>query len=222
MVIDYKLLAELAENYEYQYQVEALYGKLIAKELDKEFDVYVSYDENSKYFSCDAVNFKIAMRDVKDYNDLYNMLKDKLSENNTDAKLKNKFHYFFEEVGIESKVGEMKDYSRYSGFNSMGFFDLLWYLKTGEMKRDGSIGRELMDVAQNYADKYPNDEQTYFYPRHGLQYQIRYGSWIDLTTVDPKFSGWQVKFFQNKKIQIKGMSDEYWDKIVHLDEICSK
>ena len=51
---------------------------------------------------------------------------------------------------------------------------------------------------------------------------IRDGSWIDLTTVDPKFSGLQIKFFQNGKVQMKGLSTEDWDKIIHLDEICSR
>ena len=37
---------------------------------------------------------------------------------------------------------------------------------------------------------------------------IRDGSWIDLTTVDPKFSGLQIKFFQNGKVQMKGLSSE--------------
>ena len=104
----------------------------------------------------------------------------------------------------------------------MMFFDLLWYLKTDEFIRDGSIGHKLMDVAQSYADKYTDDTATYFYPRSELQYQVRYGEWIDMTTVDPKFSGWQIKFFQNGKVQMKGLSTEDWDKIIHLDEICSR
>ena len=104
----------------------------------------------------------------------------------------------------------------------MIFFDLLWYLKTNEFIRDGSIGSNLMNVAQSYADKYTDDTATYFYPRTYLQYQIRYGAWIDLATVDPKFNGWQIKFFQNGKVQMKGLSTEDWDKIVHLDEICSR
>ena len=54
------------------------------------------------------------------------------------------------------------------------------------------------------------------------KYQVRYGEWIDMTTVDPKFSGWQIKFFQNGKVQMKGLSAEDWDKIIHLDEICSR
>lgn len=219
MVIDYDLLAKMAKDYKYEYEVEDLYGKMIANKLDQEFDIYIGYRD--KYFISDAIDLKVYFRDIKDYNELYNLIKAKIGEDDTDAKLKSKFHYLFNEVGIESKVGEMKDYSR-SSFDSMGFFDLLWYLKTGELERDGRIGHKLMDVAQDYADKYIDDTSTYFYPRNYLQYQIRKGEWIDLTTVDPKFSGWQVKFFQNKKIQIKGMSDEYWDKIVHLDEICSK
>ena len=137
------------------------------------------------------------------------------------AKLKNKFHYLFDEISVESKVGEFHNYSRTS-FPTMQFFDLLWYLKTDEFIRDGSIGHKLMNVAQEYADKYTDDNATYFYPRSALQYQIRYGSWIDLTTVDPKFSGLQIKFFQNGKVQMKGLSSEDWDKIVHLDEICSR
>ena len=135
--------------------------------------------------------------------------------------MKDKFHYLFSELSVESKIGEFHDYSRGS-FDSMQFFDLLWYLKTDEFVRGGSIGHKLMDVAQEYADKYTDDTATYFYPRSVLQYQIRYGSWIDLTTVDPKFSGLQIKFFQNGKVQMKGLSTEDWDKIVHLDEICSR
>ena len=102
------------------------------------------------------------------------------------------------------------------------FFDLLWYLKTNEFIRYSSIGNNLMNIAQEYADKYTDDTATYFYPRAYLQYQIRYGTWIDLATVDPKFSGWQIKFFQNGKVPMKGLSVEDWDKIVHLDEICSR
>ena len=37
MKIDYDFMAELAREYDYQYQVEELYGKMIAKQLDKDF-----------------------------------------------------------------------------------------------------------------------------------------------------------------------------------------
>ena len=219
MVVDYDFMAELARDYEYQYQVEDLYGKMIASKLSKEFGIYVGFRD--RYFICDSVGFKVYFRDVKDYKQLYSMIKDKIGDDVDDTKLKDKFHYLFDEISVESKVGEFHDYSRGS-FDSMGFFDLLWYLKTDEFIRDGSIGRKLMDVAQDYADKYTDDTATYFYPRTYLQYQIRYGTWIDLATVDPKFNGWQIKFFQNGKVQMKGLSTEDWDKIVHLDEICSR
>ena len=221
MEINYDFMADLARDYEYQYQVEELYGKLIAKYLDKQFDIYVSFDERSKYFRCDAIGLNVSMNKLNDYNELFDMIKSKLDNVGDEAKLKNKFHYFFDEISVESKIGEFRDYSRGS-FPTMQFFDLLWYLKTDEFIRDGSIGHKLMDVAQDYADKYPTDNATYFYPRSGLQYQVRYGEWIDMTTVDPKFSGWQIKFFQNGKVQMKGLSTEDWDKIIHLDEICSR
>ena len=219
MVVDYDFMAELARDYEYQ--VEELYGKLIAKYLDKQFDIYVSFDERSKYFRCDAIGLNVSMDKLNDYNELFDIIKSKLDNVGDEAKLKNKFHYLFDEISVESKVGEFHNYSR-SSFPTMMFFDLLWYLKTDEFVRDGSIGHKLMDVAQEYADKYTDDNATYFYPRSALQYQIRYGTWIDLATVDPKFSGWQIKFFQNGKVQMKGLSSEDWDKIVHLDEICSR
>lgn len=219
MVVDYDLLAELAKEYEYQYDVEDLYGKMIASKLSEEFGIYVGFRD--RYFICDSVGFKVYFRDVKDYKQLYSMIKDTIGDGADDAKLKDKFHYLFGELSVESKVGEFHDYSRGS-FDSMQFFDLLWYLKTDEFIRDGSIGHKLMDVAQVYADKYKDDTATYFYPRTYLQYQIRYGSWIDLSTVDDKFSGWQIKFFQNGKVQMKGLSTEDWDKIIHLDEICSR
>lgn len=219
MTIDYDLLAELAKEYEYQYDVEDLYGKMIASKLSEEFGIYVGFRD--RYFICDSVGFKVYFRDVKDYKQLYSMIKDKIGDGADDAKLKDKFHYLFGELSVESKIGEFHDYSRGS-FDSMQFFDLLWYLKTDEFIRDGSIGHKLMDVAQNYADKYPTDNATYFYPRSGLQYQVRYGEWIDMTTVDPKFSGWQIKFFQNGKVQMKGLSAEDWDKIIHINEICSR
>ena len=221
MVVDYDFMAELARDYEYQYQVEELYGKLIAKYLDKQFDIYVSFDERSKYFRCDAIGLNVSMNKLNDYDELFDIIKSKLGNVGDEAKLKNKFHYLFDEISVESKVGEFHNYSRTS-FPTMIFFDLLWYLKTNEFIRDGSIGHKLMDVAQEYADKYTDDNSTYFYPRSVLQYQIRYGSWIDLTTVDPKFSSLQIKFFQNGKVQMKGLSSEDWDKIVHLDEICSR
>ena len=219
MVVDYDLLAELAKEYEYQYDVEDLYGKMIASKLSEEFGIYVGFRD--RYFICDSVGFKVYFRDVKDYKQLYSMIKDKIGDCADDAKLKDKFHYLFGELSVESKIGEFHDYSRGS-FDSMQFFDLLWYLKTDEFIRDGSIGHKLMDVAQAYADEYKDDTATYFYPRTYLQYQIRYGSWIDLSTVDDKFSGWQIKFFQNGKVQMKGLSTEDWDKIVHIDEICSR
>ena len=219
MVVDYNLLAELAKEYEYQYDVEDLYGKMIANKLSEEFGIYVGFRD--RYFICDSVGFKVYFRDIKDYKQLYTMIKDKIGDGADDAKLKDKFHYLFGELSVESKIGEFHDYSRGS-FDSMQFFDLLWYLKTDEFIRDGSIGHKLMDVAQAYADKYKDDTATYFYPRTYLQYQIRYGSWIDLSTVDDKFSGWQIKFFQNGKIQMKGLSAEDWGKIIHVDEICSR
>ena len=218
MVVDYDLLAKLAKDYEYQYQVEDLYGEMIAHKLSEEFGIYVGFRD--RFFTCDSVGFKVSLRDVKDYGQLRAMIEDKLGDGVEDAKLKDKFHYFFNELSLETKVGEFHDYSR--SFDSMLFFDLLWYLKTNEFIRDGSIGHNLMDVDQDYADKYPNDTETYFYPRTYLQYQIRYGSWIDLATVDTTFSGWQIKFFQNRKVQMKGLSMEDWNKIVYIDEICSR
>ena len=219
MIVDYDLFAELAETYKYQMYVEDLYGKLVADELSEEFGIYIGFD--NKYFTCGSIGFKVYFKDVKDFKQLHDMIADKIGNGADDAKLNDKFYYFFSNVSVESKIGEFHNYERYS-FNSMAFFDLLWYLKTDEFIRDGSIGHKLMDVAQDYADKYPTDNATYFYPRSGLQYQVRYGEWIDMTTVDPKFSGWQIKFFQNGKVQMKGLCVEDWDKIVHLDEICSR
>ena len=70
MNIDYKLMAELAEQYEYEYQVIDLYGKLIANKLDKEFGIFVGFDESSDCFNIDALGKKIYFRDVKDYDSL--------------------------------------------------------------------------------------------------------------------------------------------------------
>ena len=219
MIVDYDLFAELAKTYKYQMYVEDLYGKLVADELSEEFGIYIGFD--NKYFTCSSIGFKVYFKDVKDFKQLHDMIADKIGNGADDAKLNDKFYYFFSSVSVESKIGEFRNYDRYS-FNSMSFFDLLWYLKTDEFIRDGSIGHKLMDVAQDYADEYPTDNATYFYPRSGLQYQVRYGEWIDMTTVDPKFSGWQIKFFQNGKVQMKGLSTEDWDKLIHLDEICSR
>ena len=218
MEINYDFMADLARDYKWEYQVADFYGKLVANKLDQEFDVYVGYDNG--YFRCDAIGLKVSIHDVKDYNDLFDMIKAKLEGGESDAKLKNKFHYLFDNLSVESKVGEFHNYSRGS-FDTQQFFDLLWYLKTDEFRRDGSKGSELMNQAQNYADKYPNDNATFFYPRDYLQYQIRYGSWIDMTTVDSKFSGWEIKFFQNNKVQMKGLSDNDWETIIHIDEICN-
>ena len=126
MVVDYDLLAELAKEYEYQYDVEDLYGKMIASKLSEEFGIYVGFRD--RYFICDSVGFKVYFRDVKDYKQLYSMIKDKIGDGADDAKLKDKFHYLFGELSVESKIGEFHDYSRGS-FDSMQFFDLLWYLK---------------------------------------------------------------------------------------------
>ena len=221
MEINYDFMADLARDYEYQYQVEELYGKLIAHKLYKDFGVYVSFDERSKYFRCDSIGLNVSMNKLKDYNDLFDMIQEKLSDGVEDAKLYDLFKYFFDNVSVESKVGEFHNYSRGS-FPSNVFLTLLWYIKTDDVMKDYSIGSKLMDIAQDYADKYPNDSATFFYPRTYLQYQVRYGEWIDLTTVDPKFSGWQIKFFQNGKVQMKGLSNDNWDKIIHLDEICSR
>lgn len=218
MIIDYDLMAKLAKDYPYQYEIEDLFGNLIANQLDKDFDFYIGYNENNHTFTCDSIGLKVSIRDVKDYNELYDMIKNKIG-NNDDVKIRNKFSYIVKEFGIESKIGEFKDYS-YSSFNTMGFFDLLWFVKTNEMKRDGSIGYELMNDSQDYSDKYPNDKATFFYPRNGLQYQIRYGEWIDMTTVDAMFSGWSIKFFKNGKIQMKGISTKDWDKIITIFKIC--
>lgn len=221
MRIDYDFMADLARDYDYQYQVENLYGHMIAKHLDKEFDIYVDFDETYKQFTCDALGLKISMRDVKDYETLHKIFEEKLSDNSDDVHLKNKFKSLMDDFRLGDKVGEMYDNSRYS-LPVYSLLDILWYIKTDEWKRDLSIGNDLEKIAQRYADEYPNDTATLFYPTHGLQYQPRYSSWIDMTTVDPKFSGWQLKFFQNGKIQIKGMSQDDWNKLVRLDEICSR
>jgi hypothetical protein len=221
MIVDYDLLAELAREYDYQYQVEELYGNMIAKQLDKDFDVYVDFNETYKEFNCEALGLKISMRDVKDYESLHKIFEEKLSDNADEIHLKNKFKSLMDDFRLGTKVGELYDSSRYS-LPTYALLDILWYIKTDEWKRDLTIGNSLEKTAQQYADKYPNDTATLFYPTHGLQYQPRYGSWIDMTTVDPKFSGWELKFFQNGKIQIKGMTQEDWDKLVRLDEICSR
>ena len=225
MEIDYDFMAELAKNYKYQTYIEELYGKLIANKLSQEFDIHVAYDERNKYFICESIGFNVHFYDVKDFKQLRDMIEEQIGDGVEDAKLYELFNYFFDQVSVESKVGEFRDYGRTrmtSPFSSNAFFTLLWYIKTNKIMNDYSIGSDLMNVAQNYADKYPTDNATYFYPRSGLQYQVRYGEWIDMTTVDPKFTGWQIKFFQNGKVQMKGLSTEDWDKIIHLDEICSR
>ena len=73
MEINYDFMAELARDYEYQYQVEELYGKLIAKYLDKQFDIYVSFDERSKYFRCDAIGLNVSMNKLNDYDELFDI-----------------------------------------------------------------------------------------------------------------------------------------------------
>lgn len=221
MNIDYELFASLAKEWKYEWDIRNLYNSMIANKLDDEFGIYVGYDEQSQNFRCDSIGFKINQRDVKSYDELRDLIKTKLSEDVDSAILKDKFNYLFKELSVENKIGEFHDYSRVS-FDSQQFFDLLWYLKTDELRRDGSKGSELMNQAQNYADRYDNDSATFFYPKDFLQYQIRYGSWIDLTTVSEKFSGWEIKFFQNGKVQMKGISDEDWNKIVHISEVVNK
>lgn len=220
MRIDYDFMAELAKNYEYQYQVENLYGDMIANNLTRVFGIYVRYDEHSKLFDIDSLRLRIKTSDVKDYSDLEKIIKSNIGDNADEVKLINKFKYIFSDFVVSSKQGEFISYS--SHFNSMGFFDLLWYVKTKEFEKNGVIGHQLMDNAQRYADEYPTDGATYFYPKNVLQYQIRVGSWIDMITVDEKFNGLQIKFFKNGKIQMKGLTANDWDVIVHIYELCKK
>lgn len=65
MVIDYDLMAKLAKEYDYQYQIEEIYGNLIANRLDKDFDIYVAFNESYKEFTCEALGLKISMLCIK-------------------------------------------------------------------------------------------------------------------------------------------------------------
>ena len=114
MVIDYDLMARLAKEYDYEYQVEDFYGKLIAQKLDKDFDVYVNFNESYNEFTCDALGLKISMRDIKDYESLHKIFEEKLSENADDIHLKNKFKSLMDDFRLGDKVGELYDSSRYS------------------------------------------------------------------------------------------------------------
>ena len=82
---------------------------MIANKLSEEFGIYVGFRD--RYFICDSVGFKVYFRDVKDYKQLYSMIKDKIGDGVDDAKLKDKFHYLFSELSVESKIGEFHDYS---------------------------------------------------------------------------------------------------------------
>ena len=81
---------------------------------------------------------------------------------------------------------------------------------------------DFMDKAQKISDKHRNDDvPTLFYPTSGLRYQRTYGEWIDLGfAVDKVFEGLKVKFFQNKKIQIKGLTNEEWENIKKIESYC--
>ena len=141
MTINYDLLAELAKNYEYQTYVEELYGRLIANKLSQEFDIHVYFDERSKYFISDSIGFKVRFYDVKDFKQLHDMIEEQIGDGAEDAKLYELFNYFFDQVSVESKVGEFRDYGRTriaSPFSSNTFFTLLWYIKTDKMMNDYS------------------------------------------------------------------------------------
>ena len=88
MNIDFDLFTKLAKDYDREWKIRDLYNSMIADALDTEFDVGVTYYENSQEFVCDAVNFRINQRNVKDYDELHDMIKAKLSENVDSAKLK--------------------------------------------------------------------------------------------------------------------------------------
>ena len=86
MTVDYDFLADLARDYEYQYLVEELYGKLVANKLSQEFDIYIAFDERNKYFICDSIGFKIRFYDVKDFRQLHDIIEEQIGDGVEDAK----------------------------------------------------------------------------------------------------------------------------------------
>ena len=220
MKIDFNLMGKLASEYDYQYLVEEFYGNIIANKLDKKFGIYVGFEHNT--FKIDSLDLNIPFREVESYEALEKMIADKMGGNETDTKLKNKFQYFISDFRLTEKPNEIKKKSCYHDFfNTMGFFDLIWWVKKNEFIRNGTIGHQMMDNAQNYADSNENDSTTYFHPiGNCLRYQIRHCEWINLETVDSAFEGWQMKFLKNGKIQFKGISKEDWDKILYIFKIC--
>lgn len=218
MKIDYNNLDKLAKEFKQESQIEDVYYSLIANKLDKDFNVYTAYRENTGNFECDTLGLKINAKNIDSYEDLYKLFQSKVSSASDDAYLRTKFSTLFQnDIALGSKAGEFKIWNSYF---KMGFLDMLWWVKTDEYIRDGSIGHGLMDKAQDYADAHPEDTDTFFYPRSGLQYQLRYGEWIDMATVDSEFSGWTIKFFQNGKAQMKGLSKDEWALIENLNIIC--
>lgn len=218
MQIDYDILDKLARESNSLQLIQDLYGNFIAHKLDKDFDIFVSYNERNRSFECDTLGLKVNMKDIDSYEELYELFQSKVSSASDDAYLKTKFSTLFQnDIALGSKVGEFKIWNSYF---KMGFLDMLWWVRTDEYIRDGSIGHGLMDKAQDYADAHPEDTDTFFYPRSGLQYQLRYGEWIDMATVDSEFSGWTIKFFQNGKAQMKGLSKDEWALIENLSIIC--
>lgn len=222
VTIDWRLFEKMYNNETYPYDVDKCYCQMLANKVSEDTGVAIRANGSTDYYIYSDTKKRISCREITSYEDLVNWVESQIggAEGKDKSYLKNYFSYFFSNVYLKDKVGEMVDYG-YSFPQSI--FSVLIYATTGDVNSLKNLKEyDFMDKAQKISDEHRDDNvPTLFYPTSGLRYQRIYGEWIDLGfAVDKVFDGLKVKFFQNKKIQIKGLTNEEWENIKKIESYC--
>jgi len=219
MKVDLNHLVNLIKEYDENfYYTENLYAKLIAKELSKKFGIHFSVDNSS--IQCDSLGFDESLHKFNTYESLERTIKDLLGNDYTDVQLKGRYDYsmsnfYFDKnkIGRFSYRGVPLDIS----YSIASLFDILLYGLTGEATKNLAEANEL----EKKAKKNDDDNALFFRTRYSTA--LNYGTWVDLgKAVDKFFDGISLKIFQNQNGLIKGLTDEEWQRILYLQDICSK
>lgn len=187
----------------YSFDIEEVYGKMLARQLGDDIKCYCTFSSHNG-IQIDAIQKNVPIQMFKeDYSKILSYAKKLFGSKKEveEAQIKSKWDflssYVYMKRNEKGKFLHFKDVSPYFRYSHENIFHLISYAKNGEKSN------------------------ITFYPKKDSNYHISsgcvwYSIFMDFQKHDIKEYGVTMKFFQNGKILLEGLSNKEWNKIEYL------